>query len=280
MRKSSYIVLKSILNASQSFERLAPFLDEELLNKLASLEAPKAFSYKHFFSENTLNNVHYSWLIPTLKNLKEDLSFCLASLPEKMRLKLNRQFNVENYPSEITQNAKEYIHLIFLNSLLGDEDIILPIQYLEHSPINVLASKTKKTLIQIIDYLALFDLAKEIRKILNTSTIKRIYSFLSEPEKTFLKRTQSLNDPVSFSSLLEKWDGTEESFRKILHKKGLYRFGLALCGAHSDLIWYVCHLLDIGRGASLMKMCEKKVNPVISSTIQSHILEILDMLKA
>jgi len=280
MRKSSYIVLKSILNTSQSFERLAPFLDDGHLNKLTSLDAPKSFSYKHFLSENIFNHVHYSWLIPTLKNLKEDLSFCITSLPEKMRAKLNIQFGIEPYPTEITANAKEYIHLIFLNSLLGEEDTILPIQYLEHSPINILASKTKEDLIQVIDYLALFDLVKEIRKILNTNTIKKIYSFLTDDEKKFLTKTQSLNDPVSFSSLLEKWDGTKESFRKILHKKGLYRFGLALCGSHSDLVWYICHLLDIGRGASLMKMCEKKVNPVISDTIQSHILKILDILKA
>jgi len=280
MRKSSCIVLKSILNTSQNFERLAPFLDDSLFDRLVALDAPKFFSYKHFLSEKILNYVHYSWLIPTLKNLKEDLSICLACLPEKMKPILSKQFDEKPYSKEITESVKEYIHLILLNSLLGEEDVILPIQYIEYSPINILASKAKNTLIQVIDYLALFDLAKEIRKTLNTNTIKKIYSCLSDGEKKFLKRTQSLSDPVTFSSLLEKWDGTRESFRKILHKKGLYRFGLALCGSHPDLIWYVCHLLDIGRGASLMKLCEKKVNPVISDTIQSHILEILDMLKA
>jgi hypothetical protein len=275
MKESSYIVLKSILDTNQNFKRLSTFLHSDILKNLDQYDVTNSFDYLNFSTEKILDLIHYSWLIPTFENLDKDTSFCISALSPKVQAKLKKQFKLESSSINISSIAKEYVILVLLSSLMGSDDTILPIQYLPYSPINILATKTKEELINVINFLALIDLNTQLKKTLNTSTIKMIYKILNKDEKIFLKKVQSFKDPLSFSSFLEKWDGNEENFRKILHKRGLYRFGLALSFEHPDLIWYICHILDIGRGSSLMKMCEKKINSVISNTMQSHILEIV-----
>ena len=52
------------------------------------------------------------------------------------------------------------------------------------------------------------------------------------------------------------WDG--ESLRTLLHRRGLMRLGAGLFGQDPDLIWTLCHQLDIGRGGAVMKLCTKE----------------------
>lgn len=74
---------------------------------------------------------------------------------------------------------------------------------------------------------------------------------------------------------LDRWDGEEESFRHLLHKRGLARLGLALSGQDPDLVWAICHQLDIGRGHTLFKLCGKSAAPGLSDAAIRQIEELL-----
>jgi hypothetical protein len=135
---------------------------------------------------------------------------------------------------------------------------------------------SKQQLVALIDSLSLIDLALELRQIVETKILKKIYSFLSEEEKKGLKRAAVISQSSPVTRLhLEKWDGTEKALRLKLHKRGIARLAAALSSQHPDFIWYICHQLDIGRGKALAKLSKGEVAPSNSMSIIHQIVELL-----
>ena len=150
---------------------------------------------------------------------------------------------------------------------------------LPSAPLNSLLYLSKKELIALIDDLAMYDLAAELRQIVETKILKKIYSLLSEEQKKLLKMAVAQRETISFPRLgLDRWDRTEESLRYLLHRRGLVRLGAALSGQDPDLIWYLCHRLDIGRGSALFKFCENKNIPGFTDIVLGQIEERLGKL--
>jgi hypothetical protein len=74
---------------------------------------------------------------------------------------------------------------------------------------------------------------------------------------------------------LDRWDGSEESFRLLLHRRGIARLGVGLSGQDPDFIWTICHQLDIGRGNTLFKLCAKEPIHGVSDAVIRQIQELL-----
>ena len=166
---------------------------------------------------------------------------------------------------------------MLLDSLVGPHDRLLPVDYLPPSPLNKHSEPSKAQLINLIDLLAMHDLAVEIRQIVETKILKKIYSFLSEEQRRFLKLTAARHEVSPPPKIgLDRWDGNEESLRHLLHKKGLARLGSALSGQDPSLAWYVCHLLDIGRGSALFKLCEREGSASAVDTAVRQVEELLE----
>jgi len=126
----------------------------------------------------------------------------------------------------------------------------------------------------LVDLLSLQDLAAELRHTVETKTLKKIYSFLTKEEQKRLKEISSQKDLLHAARLsLGRWDGTEESLRLKLHKRGLARLGIALSGLDPQFVWYLCHQFDIGR-AALIKMAIKQTADERSRAIVSETQEL------
>ena len=225
-----------------------------------------------------LEHVHWSWLLPALKTYpaKEQKLF-LSSLAPLAAQALSQALDLPDYEQTVSEIARSFFTQHLLHSLLGPKDRILPIEYLPASSLKPLLALSKKDLTRLIEFLSLYDLAHELRQIVETKILKKIYSFLSEEERKFLKaKMAQQKEPFSLPRFgLDRWDGTEESFRHLLHRKGLSRFAIALSGQNPDFVWYVCHQLDIGRGNTLFKLCAKEAVPNISEAIIRQIEELL-----
>jgi hypothetical protein len=160
--------------------------------------------------------------------------------------------------------------------LLGQHDRLVPIDYLPQTSLSFLLRLPKRELIALIDSLSIYDLAAEMRQIVETKILKKIYSFLSEEEKRLLKVAASHQEHFVLARMgLERWDGSEESFRHLLHRRGLARLGAALSGQDPDFIWTICHQLDIGRGTALFKLCAKEAIPNVTEAITKQIQELV-----
>ncbi len=274
------MVLKAFLSRcppekSRALERFLPEgerLHLERLPPFAEEVTPEAFA-----NGGMLEKVHWSWFLPTLETYPDaEQKLFLSSLSPYAAKNLAKALKVSASTVEITEIARSFLRQILIHSLTGPEDRLLPVNFLPPSPLTPLLHMSKKELIGLIDSLSIYDLAAELRQIVETKILKKIYSFLSEGEKKFLKVATAHKEHFVLTRMgLERWDGTEDSFRTLLHRRGLARLGAALSGQNPDFIWYICHQLDIGRGNALFKLCTKEATHGVSDVVIRQIEDLL-----
>ena len=285
MKKSSDIrvdtVLKAILGQVEPEKRnaLVQFLPEkerEILEKLPIASGPIDFDASIHYA--VLEKVHWSWFLTTLKSYSEnEQKLFLPSLNQHAAKNLARALTLSLSGTDLTGIARTYFRNVLLDSLLGRGHRLLPPQLLPATHLIRLLELNKKELTRIIDLLSIHDLSTELRQIVETKTLKKIYALLSVEEKELLKRAMNQKkDLLNLGKIgLERWDSSEESLRILLHRRALQRFGAGLSGENLDFIWYVCHQLDIGRGTALHKACHKEAIPGVTEVIQKQIIELL-----
>jgi hypothetical protein len=277
-RKPNEMVLKAFLSRCppDKKERLESFLSQNIKQKLEAI--PSFPKEKEMEKGISLDQIHWSWFIPTLKSysIKEQKLF-LSALTSQVRENLAQELGFASAPKEeLREFGISFLRQTLLTSLIGHRSRILPPDYLPESPLKPLLRLSKKKLIRLIDFLSLYDLAAELRQIVETKILKKIYSLLSEEQKRFLKMAMAHKEPYPLPRLkLEQWDGSEDSLHLLLHKRGLARLGAALSTEDPDLAWYVCHQLDIGRGNALFKLCAREAALDISDGIIRQVEELL-----
>jgi len=278
MMQANEWVLKSILNRypAEGRKALQRFLPESERLRLGAM--PSTQVETDVEEPPLLERVHWSWLLPLLENQPlRDQKLFLSALPPFAREHLSRELKIRTAPAEeLNKIVEEFAIQTLTESLTGETNQLLPVYLLPPTPIAALLKLDKQELVELIDALSLIDLAVELRQIVETKILKKIYSFLSEEEKKSLKKAAALKQTKPAARLpLEKWDGSEKSFRTMLHKRGLARLAAALSCQYPDFTWYICHQLDIGRGTALAKLSASEVAKGTCQPIVHQIEEIL-----
>ncbi len=278
MNQSAAIILKTLILGTGRKDALLRFLpssERDLLDKLGKVS--KNVQIEDFENADLLESVHWSWFLPTLKTYREDAQeMFISALDFQSAKNLTHELHLPLPNSNINISFKNYLRKVLASSLLGPIDQLLPKHYLPQTSIQNLLHLSKLQLTKIIQMLSLYDLAIELRQIVETKILKKIYSLLTEEEKKFLKKIMHLPDPYTQTRIpIDRWIKKEEAFRLTLHKKGLTRFALGLSGKHPDFVWYICHQLDIGRGSALFKLCQKEPIPHVTDAIERQIEELL-----
>lgn len=275
MRNRRGIVLKAFLVQcpAEKRESLVSHLsmaERDSLSNLPDIDLKEDLPPNYF-----LEHIHWSWFLPILESypLREQKLF-LRAFNASSQKALCKMLKVTQVTEKIRPIGIAFLRKTLISSVRKED--LLPINHLPPSPLNLLLQVEKKKLTQLIDLLSLFDLSSEIRQIVETKILKKIYSFLSEDEKQFLKAIAGHKEPYPAAQIrLDKWDGTKESLRLTLHRIGLARLGSALSGQDPDLIWYVCHQLDRGRGKALEKLCTKEALPGVAEWLAEQMKELL-----
>ncbi len=274
MRRRREIVLKAFLRECppekrESLVRFLPPSEQERLTTLPDIpihaeEIP-----------NPIDHIHWSWFLPIFKDYPtRDQKLFLRTLNRVSQKNLGKALKISPSSESISESATNFIRQTLLHNIVHEE--LLPIHLLPPSPLSPMLGMEKKKLTQLIDFLSLYDLSSEMRQIVETKILKKIYSFLSEDEKNFLKMTAGHKEPYPAARIhLEQWDGSKKSLRLTLHRIGLARLGSALSGQDPDLIWHICHQLDSGRGRALEKLCMKEPSPGIAEWLAQQMKELL-----
>lgn len=277
MRNPIELVLKAFLSRCppEKKEALTRFLPEKEQKRLEHLPTFPAEPSIEGHSR-VVDQVHWSWFLPTLKAYPaREQKFFLSAVGPRAARNLSHVLNNE-IDGTITEAAKGFLRGLLLNSLIGPKGRLLPMDCLPPSHLRPLLDLSKKELTKLIDTLALHDLNVELRQIVETKTLKKLYSFLTAAEKKRLQQIAEHPETFSLGRMgFERWDGTEEAFRLLLHRKGLARLAVGLSGQDPDFIWYICHQLDIGRGNVLFKLCHKEASPHTAEAVVKQIEEIL-----
>ena len=281
MRSAVEMILNAFLSRQSADQqnRLVCYLPEDEQKSLKQLPAfTESLKVERFTNGAVLKGVHWSWFLPTLKSYSpKDQTLFLSALEENEALALAAEIPCKAPSIPLANIGKAYLRQFLLDSLIGEHDRLIPIDYLPPSPLNQLLQLSKKQLTDRIDLLAMHDLAVEIRQIVETKTLKKIYSFLTDAQRKFLKLTTAKHELITQPKIgLDRWDGNKDSLRHLLHRRGLARLGLALSGQDPSLMWYVCHILDIGRGDSLFKLSEQEVSSIAArETAVRQVVELL-----
>lgn len=280
MRRNSDLVLKAFLDRcppdkKRALERFLPQAERLRLPELPSFLPSEETA--EWGQRDLLEYIHWSWLLPLLKTYSDrEQKFFLSSLSPVTAQNLSQSLDLSDFQVDLTESARLFLRDRLLQSLIGQEAPLIPIDYLPESTLRPLLGLSKKELTHLIDLLALHDLASELRHIVDTKTLKKISSLLTEEQKKFLKQITPQKEPFPPPRMgLERWDGTEEGFHVLLHRRGLTRFGLALSKQDPDFVWYICHQLDSGRGTSLQKLCAKETTPDVAEAVVRQIEEIV-----
>ncbi|MBI3901269.1 MAG: hypothetical protein HY324_03850 [Chlamydiia bacterium] len=246
---------------------LETHLPNSILDALKNLPVP---SEEKKTSDSFFSFIHWSWYLLRLERYtKEEQKLFLSILPQQTRNRLNQEIGLPPLPpATLKTPLKKYLEKELIHQMAPH---ILPPSFLPLSSLNGLLQLSKKHLVHLIDLLSLFDLVIELKQIVETKTLRKIYSFLSEEEKKFLKMIAPTNTPSHLP--WEGWDGTKQSFRHLLHKRGLKKLKIALTGMEGDLLWYLAHLLDVGRGSFLLKPATTSVPAAIRSEVLAQIEE-------
>lgn len=283
MLSSSLIVLNGLLKkipVQKQLSLLSP-LSLEMKHELEVASTPPIeILYQKFGDRSILNELHYSWYIPLIESFtKSDLSILVFAFNEEIKSLLEKHFALPKPSFTPSFIAIDFFQKLVFEKVLDSKVEILPKEYLPDSELNLLLELSKNELVMLIDYLALFDLAIQIPKILSPDILKKIEEYLPPEKKQFLKKLSFYKQPFAFPPLALEKASTLEEFNLILHKRGLNRFAKAICNEHPTFIWYICHRLDIGRGKNLLKLSKDRTQNEITKTITFNIMEILPIIR-
>lgn len=229
--------------------------------------------------EEKLRRIHYSWFIPLFKNIPEAMKPLIVSiLPQNVALGICKYFKITYTPFSVSPIVRRFFARDLYQKV--DPDFTMPIPFLPYSPLNPLADLSKQELIDVIDFLALFDLAEEMRHTVDQKNLKNLYLCLSPKKLQFLR--VCMHQKVKFASAsleLENWMGDCKKLSEILHRRGLYRLGTALVGQHPDLLWHINHSLDTGRASVLTKISLEHEASEAAGTIIQQVISTINFLK-
>lgn len=282
MQAKAWIMLRVLLN------RFHPNFSEAMLTCLPQDET-KALLAQEVSSNNValalthpavaIEKIHYSWLVPAFQKMPKYLQKPLLwALPPGQAAKI-RDFL--KFPYEPPSALAPAIQSLLINLLYTEvkHTEILPSEYLPQTSLTSLANLTKPQLVELIDFLGIYDLAEEVRYIIDRSLLKNLHTCLSTKQRQFLHTCLHQREKIAASPMeFKKWDGDCKKLENMLHRRGLVRFGKALSGQHPDLIWHITRILDTGRGALLAEYCTPQPIPGVTTALVEQLVHLMEFL--
>jgi len=255
--------------------QLLPRSDQESLQAIK----PSAPFQREHLQWDLLEHTHFSWVSPFLRTLSEnDIRLFLAALTEEQSRGLQETLGFRDHLPPLSRASKQALRKLLYESLTQNQKL-LPLAFLPESPFNSLVHASSKTLHDLVRHLGLHDLSFEMRQIISTAIMKKIFNALSKKEGDYLNTLLLHREPLVFARLfIQKWDGSKEHMRKLLEERGLCRLGHVLYDAHPSLIWYITHRMDMHKGMLLLKYKEKPTQPREEKILTDQIEKIVKFL--
>lgn len=281
MEKKALIMVRVMMNryhkgstdtlfSSLSEEEGRNILEQDVQSDdvVAALEKP----------EKVMDHIHYSWLVAPLQKISAPLQpYFFAALPKEHQTGLQKLFSQE-WKVSLSPPVQSYLLSVLCKEMRIHE--VIPAPYLPAAPLVELTHCDKGQLVHLIDLLGVYDLANEVRQIINKQHLTYLYTCLSKGRLRYLRTVMYLQDKLAQEKLgIEQFRGTRQTLEKVLHRRGIIRLAKALSGCKSDLLWHITHILDIGRANMLEKHWSKEEIPIITPSLVQQALHALHFLE-
>jgi hypothetical protein len=283
MSPKSALTIRVLANRfhKASLESLLHFLPEGELEEVRKQEINSPDFFPLLRSPiDQISHIHYSWLTPLIQKLPSKTQApVIRALPLTQAKRLSHLLGLSLRSETLAPLAQHYILNHILKQLPGFSEV-LPLSYLPETSLSALRNLSKTSLVDLIRFLGIHDLAEEIRHVVDKKRIKIIYECLTSPEQQYLKYCMHLKEKFIAPSLgLDKWGGDCDKLKTTLQARGLIRLGKALSGEHPDFVWHLAHILDTSRGQSLSKYYSKKAIPNITPALAQQVTNLIGILK-
>lgn len=281
MDNTALIVWNSFLQSVSPDQRssLSHCISPELLEQLQSQPLSKDLQQGVEPIEEELGQIHFSWFAPFLRSLPEnEIKFFLSCLSAEQSKALKQSLLLSNTLPTTSSIGKSFLKKT-LFEVVATEDLI-PVSCLPADPLNGLLDLSLMELNSLIDLLSMHDLSVEIRHIIETSKLKKIYALLTKAQTTFLKTLLHKKEAVTFKKMgLVAWNADQNSLRSLLLQRGINRVAKSLYGRNPSLLWYLAHRLDAANGQLLIQLCTALDHPRASTLLGEQVVELVSALK-
>lgn len=280
METQSWLMLKILINRFNptAGNVLLKFLPEEDLKKVNTQNIVSSDITPLLKQPQTLlQMLHFSWLQPIIQQFPSELQpIFIGALTEQQSTGLNKA--LEMTPCAISSPVRMFLQEQLYSKIKSKPG--LPIEYLPVSDFSELLNWNKRELVELIDFLGLYDVASKIRNIVNKQHLENIYSCLNKKQHYYLRVCLYQKEKLIAPKLnINPAKKNPEKLKKEMHLRGLIRLGKALCGENMDLVWYIAHILDIGRGQMLLAYYKDQPIPNVSNILKNQVLALMNFLK-
>lgn len=268
-------MLKGLLNGSGRSEELLQFLPRVQQEAIQALPPLKEFNPMTLLSvEEWSKPIHFSWFSHTIKDYPPAAqALFLGVLPPPQMKGVQVMLSLQSPPKPITPFLRPFI-LDLLRKNMQEGDLVSE-QYLPHSSLNCLLQIERKHLIETADFLGLYDLAADLRQVVDKELLGKIYRALKPQQLHFLHYCSK--QPIKWVSAklgLQAWDGSKAQLNHLLHYRGLIRLAKAICQEDSSFKWHLLHHLDTGRAKIIQKELYQKQDPALVTYFKNQVLHI------
>ncbi len=205
-----------------------------------------------------LLSIHYSWLYPPLDKIPDTLlPHIVASLPEGQKDKIAGHYRLDKLPQGLPDPVK---HLL-LDRLYSYLEIKVktPLAFVPKQPLQDILELSKERIVDLVDCLGVYDVAKELKQIVDRNQLGKIVEALNPLQQGYLKLVIHKQQRWSSVKLgLDQWGGNKQKLQKALHLRGIMRLGKALKGQHPDFVKHFYLKLDTGRAKQIQNYFDQE----------------------
>lgn len=273
-------MVKALLHRFHGNEDLLRFLPSTIATsvhqkkEIVSIDFPSVLCIKKWVLP-----IHYSWFEKPLKELpKESLPLFLSLFSSGQATGLCKLLNLTpptQKPSGFTQ--------LFLSHYLKNKMLpqsVLPQELIPNSPMSSLLKISQKHLLILVDLLGLYDLAADMKQIVDKQLLQKVQSVLSSEQNQFLQYcSQRPSKWVSPRLGLSGWNGEKKTLETLLHSRGLSRLAKAMAQEEVSYRWYLVHRFDTSRGNILLKELKNPVDAHLVPFFKGQVFDILQRFK-
>lgn len=275
MNNKSWMMLRVMINRyhPQESEEFLKFLEPQESKMLQSQQVTATDLSPILESQKMIERFHYSWIKPVINKHPDLQSTLVSALTDEQIAGLKP---LSFFP--LSRPVKTFMLKRLADLLKIDEHIAL--DYLPQTNLSLLGKWKKRQIVQLIDFLGLYDLASEVRRIVNRQHLRSIYACLTAQQLRYLKVCLHQREQLTSPKLeIDPFKLDCAVLKKVLHRRGLKRLGQALCGQPPDLVWWMAHILDQGRGVLLLKEYQLQALPKVTAILKQQVIHLINFLK-
>lgn len=273
--KAAY--LKTILAEKQSSD-LLQFFPDSLQQEIA--QAPLLTSPilgKSFEAYRLLQTIHPSWFYELFDHsTQQDAQLFLSVLSQDQQEALKEHFNIKQVP-HIPHKAQDFFATKLSLYLTKNKPILSPLFLPEH-PLLPLLEFTSNKLHHYIKILGFFDLAIELKTIVQSSLVREISQLFSQDEIKLIHIFSKRKDLIKFTSIkLNHYKGNINQLFEVLFQRGLNRLAKGLYHAPQSFIWHIEHRLEKKHAKAIEVFKQEIKDQKISELLLKQLVEAIEL---